>query len=207
MAAQHQQRESAMPESTGRTVRNINRQRLLNSVVYFAANTLYCGKIKLFKLLYLLDFQHFRETGRSVTGADYSAWKYGPVPIALMEEWDSPESDFDRAVVIEPEQVICHVRQTVRPKAPFDDMEFTPRQLRIMQALAEKYKDTKSPEMIDVVHAENGAWTKVWQGGKGSYRHIPYELAVSDTSPQRQAVLERKAADDRRAAAIHAFGG
>jgi len=38
------------------------------------------GKTKLFKLLYLLDFHHFRETGRSVTGLEYRAWKHGPVP-------------------------------------------------------------------------------------------------------------------------------
>jgi len=130
--------------------RNINRQRLLGAVVYFATNTHYCGKIKLFKLLYLLDFQHFRETGRSVTGADYSAFKFGPVPDVLMQEWDRPEPDFDLVAKIVPEQVIDYVRQTVKPQASFDDDEFTPRQLRIMQELAEKYKDTRSPEMIDV---------------------------------------------------------
>ena len=35
--------------------------------MYFASNTRHCGKAKLFKLLHLLDFTHFRETGRSVT--------------------------------------------------------------------------------------------------------------------------------------------
>jgi len=43
------------------------RQKLIQACVYFAANTQGCGKVKLFKLLYLLDFAHFRETGRSVT--------------------------------------------------------------------------------------------------------------------------------------------
>jgi hypothetical protein len=28
----------------------------------------------------VVDFTHFRETGRSVTGLDYQAWKMGPVP-------------------------------------------------------------------------------------------------------------------------------
>lgn len=44
------------------------REKLINAIVFFAANTRHCGKVKLFKLLYLLDFAHFRETGRSVTG-------------------------------------------------------------------------------------------------------------------------------------------
>jgi Antitoxin SocA-like, Panacea domain len=62
-----------------------NREKLINVVVYFASNTRHCGKVKLFKLLYLLDFTHFRETGRSVTGLDYRAWKMGPVPLELMK--------------------------------------------------------------------------------------------------------------------------
>jgi len=64
------------------------RQKLIHAVVFFASNTKYCGKVKLFKLLYLLDFGHFRQTGRSVTGLDYLAWKFGPVPLALAQEWD-----------------------------------------------------------------------------------------------------------------------
>ena len=48
-----------------------DRDKLINAIVFFAKNTKYCGKIKLIKLLYLLDFEHFRQTGRSVTGMDY----------------------------------------------------------------------------------------------------------------------------------------
>ena len=43
-----------------------DREKLVNAIVFFADNTRYCGKTKLFKLLYLLDLHHFRETGRSV---------------------------------------------------------------------------------------------------------------------------------------------
>ncbi len=37
------------------------------------------GKIKLLKLLYSLDFCHFKQTGMSVTGIDYFAWEMGLV--------------------------------------------------------------------------------------------------------------------------------
>jgi uncharacterized phage-associated protein len=62
------------------------REKLINAILYFASHTRHCGKIKLFKLLYLLDFEHFRQTGRSVTSLDYRAWELGPVPIRLMQE-------------------------------------------------------------------------------------------------------------------------
>jgi hypothetical protein len=55
------------------TLRNRDREKLIQAILYFALNTQHLGKTKLFKLLYLLDFDHFRHTGRSVTGMEYRA--------------------------------------------------------------------------------------------------------------------------------------
>ena len=49
-------------------------------------------------LLYFLDFTHYRETGRSVTGLDYYAWDHGPVPREFFEELSNPSPDLNRAV-------------------------------------------------------------------------------------------------------------
>lgn len=170
----------------------VNRDRLINVIVFFARNTKYCGKIKLFKLLYMLDFEHFRQTGKSVTGFDYQAWKFGPVPVSLMEEWEQPSADMSSAVHIVEEQVIDYVRQTVKVNegVEFDDEDFTPRQLRIMNALTEQFRETRSPTMIDVTHAQNGAWDKVWRNGEGAREEIPYALAVPDDAPERETLLE-----------------
>jgi uncharacterized phage-associated protein len=183
-----------------------NRQSLINAVVFFAKNTKYCGKIKLFKLLYLLDFEHFQQTGKSVTGYDYQAWKFGPVPVELMAEWEQFESDLASAVHIVEEQVISYVRQTVRVNdgVEFDDEEFTPRQLRIMEDLVLRFKGTRSPAMIDVTHAQNGAWEKVWREGAGAYRQIPYSLGIRDDDPGKAILLEVADEQAMHAAAIAA---
>ena len=169
-----------------------NRERLINAIVFFAQNTLYCGKIKLFKLLYLLDFEHFRQTGKSVTGYDYQAWKFGPVPVDLMEEWEELGVDLSARVRIIEERVFDYDRQAVKvnPGVALDADSFSPRQLRIMEAVAAKHHDTYSPTMIDVTHEHNGAWDKVWQRGAGAHKPIPYELAIADDAPERSAVLE-----------------
>ena len=169
-----------------------NRQRLINAVLFFAKNVNYCGKIKLFKLLYLLDFEHFRQTGKSVTGYDYQAWKFGPVPVDLMEEWEQLEPDLSRVVHIVPELVVDYTRHTVKANdgAEFDDSELTPRQLRIMSDLLDKYRDTMSATMIDVTHAQNGAWDKVWLDGKGAHQPIPYALGIADDAPDKPILLE-----------------
>jgi uncharacterized phage-associated protein len=166
------------------------REKLINAVIYFAGHAKYLGKIKLFKLLYLLDCEHFRMTGQSVTGLDYHAWKFGPVPIDLYQEWDEPEQDMADAISIQPEPVIDHVRERVAPLVEFDDSHFSKRELRIMSGLAEKYRDVYSHTLIDVTHAENGAWAKVWNDGKGFNQRISYDLAIADDEPYRDAILE-----------------
>ena len=184
----------------------INHNRLINAVLFFAENTHHCGKIKLFKLLYLMDFEHFRATGKSITGAEYSAWKMGPVPTALYDQWDAPDGEFAEAVDIVPELQINYIRQTVVPKKQFDDSEFTPRQLRVMAGLAERYKDVQSAAMIDVTHAENGAWTKVWRDGLGKSKPIPYELAISDDTEHRDAIITIHEFDRMHAKAVESLG-
>lgn len=185
---------------------NTKRNRLINAVVFFAENTLNCGKIKLFKLLYLLDFEHFQQTGKSVIGFEYQAWKFGPVPVDLMEEWDDLSEDLARAVNIQPEKVIDYVRETVKVNegVKFDGDDFTPRQLKIMQGLAEKYRDTYSPIMIDVTHEQNGAWDKIWQGGLGARHVIPYEMAIGEDAPERADVLSIAAERSMYHAALQA---
>jgi uncharacterized phage-associated protein len=166
------------------------REKLINAIIFFARKTRYLGKIKLFKLLYLADFEHFRMTGRSVTGLDYHAWKFGPVPVSLYQEWDAPEPDLAGAISIKPEYIFDYVRETVVPLAEFDDSHFSERELCIMTELAEKYRDEHSPKMIDVAHAENGAWAKVWSDGTGFDQPIPYTLAIAEGDPNRDAILE-----------------
>lgn len=166
------------------------REKLINAIIYFAQHTKHLGKIKLFKLLYLLDFEHFRMTGRGVTGLDYHAWKYGPVPVALNQEWEELEADLAAAITIQPEQIIDYVRETIVPQAMFDDSYFSRRELRIMDGLANQYRDELSHKMIDVTHAENGAWAKVWNFGQGFDQRIAYTLAIADDAPHREAILE-----------------
>ncbi len=167
-----------------------SRRKLINAIVFFAQNTNHCGKVKLFKLLYLLDFSHFRETGRSVTGLEYLAWKMGPVPLDLMQEWDRPEPDFAAAIDIQPERVIDYTRERAVAKARFDDSLFTKRELRLMGDLAQRFRDDYTQPLVNITHEERGPWDKIWDSGHGNNERIPYTLAIADDDPNRDAILE-----------------
>jgi len=168
------------------------RNKLLNAIVYFASNTRNCGKTKLFKLLYLLDFEHFRMTGRSVTDQLYYAWRLGPVPVTLDEDLDNPPADLCDAVRIVSEQVIDHCRLTVIPQREFDPSHFSKRELRLLTDLAERYRSHTAQEMVDVTHTENGAWERVWADGAGRNALIPYEIAVSGEDSAMILALARE---------------
>lgn len=178
------------------------REKLIEATVFFAANTLHCGKIKLIKLLYLLDFEHFRQTGRSVTGLEYHAWKLGPVPPALFGEWEALETDFAAAIDIVPEKVYDYCRERVVAKRVFDDSHFSRRELRLMQELSSKFHDEYSKPLVNFTHAELGPWAKIWDNGRGNQDRIPYTLAVADNDPEREAVLDAAAEHQRIVSAV-----
>ena len=48
---------------TARMLVTHEREKLIQAVNYFARNTRKFGKVKLYKLLYFLDFEHFKLTG------------------------------------------------------------------------------------------------------------------------------------------------
>lgn len=177
-------------------IKTHEREKLINAVVFFARNTNHCGKIKLIKLLYLLDFAHFRQTGRSVTGMNYHAWQLGPVPVALFEEWEDLSADFAEAINIVPEKIIDYVRETAVPKIEFNDSVFSRRELNIMGELALRFKEDYSKPMVNVTHAESGPWSKIWENGKGNQVKIPYTLAVPDNDPNAEVILEAAARYD-----------
>lgn len=181
-----------------------HREKLVNAAIFFAANTQHCGKIKLIKLLYLLDFEHYRQTGTPVTGLEYRAMKMGPVPMALFEEWDALQPDFAEAVDIVPEQVVHYVRETVQPRRAFDASHFTRRELRLLTRLAERFRQDYSQPMINVTHAERGPWDAIWDNGRGNLERIPYSLAIRDEDPHADVIRESAAEHEAiRQAQLH----
>jgi len=173
------------------------REKLINTVSFFASNVEKCGKVKLFKLLYFLDFEHYKITGRSVTGMDYYAWQMGPVPTALFDEIESPEPDMAQALSFV-EMPIRGGKQKMLQivvKHTFDDTLFTKRELKIMRNLVDQYKNSNSEEMIEATHLENLPWDKVFNQPNGNRAIIPYELSFrsEEANEMKRVAAERNA--------------
>jgi len=147
---------------------------LINAIIFFATHTKYCGKTKLLKLLYFLDFKHFKQTGRSVTGLDYFAWRMGPVPKDLFGELsDEMNPDLKAAIHKLSEEGF----QKIRPKKQFDDQYFSLKEIKLLEEISFIFEDAKADDMVESTHLKNEPWDQTLKQ-KGEFKKIDYMLAV-----------------------------
>lgn len=164
-----------------------NREKLLNAIIYFAKNTKFCGKTKLYKLLFYLDFLHFKETAKSVTGLDYYTWEFGPAPKTLHKELlEQPTDIREHITLLGPPDSF----REVKAKKHFDGKHFTKREIRILKELSDIYKEAKAEDMVEISHMSNEPWDKT-KRKKGMYALIDYLLAL-DNSPESITLDEAK---------------
>lgn len=171
------------------------KEKLIHAMIFFIKETKYCYKLKLFKLLYFLDFNHFKQTGKTVTGLEYFAWPMGPVPSSLYEEINNP-INIKKFFKIIPEKKFSPDFPKDKalkfiPKIEFDKFLFSKREIEIMDQLVELYKNIKSKDMSQISHKTGGPWDRVFNKDKNKQGFIPYEY-ILDNSPNSISKEEAK---------------
>lgn len=172
------------------------REKLFHAVIYFAQNTWYCHKLKLIKLLYHLDFEHFKETGRSVTGLEYTAYREGPVPFDLFKSIEPGHNTFEmNEFFYTKNEHFTNKRGRclhVIPIKDFNEKIFSKRQLELLEEIARKYKAKTSNQMSKSTHGPNSPWSKTMQS-----QVINYMLALEEgkKSLTKKEVEERQQLD------------
>lgn len=163
-----------------------DREKLINAIVYFLRGTNHCHTLKLFKLLNFSDFEHFRQTGRTIFGLEYRALPKGPVPTELLEEMKRGGAQDLKAAInlteIKDDITGELKRRDLKPRIAFDVKWFTPRELKVLARIAEFFRDLKADDMSEFSHKNKKPWASVYQDGKGQGRLIPPEL-VFDAEP------------------------
>lgn len=143
----------------------IYRRKLLNAVLFFAKNTKRVNVTKLSKLLYFLDFTHFRQTGYPSIGLRYYAFQKGPVPKGFwleIKDGHVPE-DFRQKIALLPqnEDLTPGYKETLFRAIANPDMSvFSPRELKILENLTFVFKDATARDMSEVSHLPNQPWDK-----------------------------------------------
>jgi uncharacterized phage-associated protein len=166
---------------------NIYRRKLLNATLYFAQNTERLNLGKLSKLLYFLDFVHFKQTGYPSIGLEYYAFERGPVPRdfwAEIKDCNVPE-DFEGkiALVLKTDDFAPGYKEVeVRATEKESDLSiFTPRERKILEDLAYVYKEANARQMSEVTHLPKQPWD-ITIKKKGKNKLIDYLLSIDEES-------------------------
>lgn len=136
---------------------------LLNS----AANNTLLGKVKLFKLLYYVDFDHYQAYQTPVTGEVYYKWPYGPVGDSsekLLREMESEEM-----LSITKQQVGDFSQYVFKPLDQPSGI-FSPSETEILERVVQKWANHTTNEIIAATHGE-APWRAVEM-----WEEIPYSL-------------------------------
>ena len=181
-----------------------HQEKLSDAILYFVRHTNNCGVTKLLKLLFFLDFTHFQQTGRSVTGQQYRTWRYGPAPSNIWRELKAGAPTFlsdTVSITSIPNEETNKTFAKLRAKKKFDGRYFSKREQQILELLAEIYLDASASDMVEITHLKNSPWDRTLKKS-GENTVIDYMLALDDGPAQLdiqeiQARLEEDAEEDR----------
>lgn len=169
--------------------RNRNREKFVNALLYFAlkTNKKRIGKTKMAKLLFALDFEHFKQTGRWVTGIKYYAYPWGPYPRNEFDEIDVKTVPADIAKVLsvipnedkegEERGILFRAKAGAKPNLAL----FTPREMRVMDRWAEIFHEATAAQMTQWSHGNGEPWKQVWEVENKKHRDfqvISYSRAI-----------------------------
>ncbi len=115
---------------------------------YFAQNSKNLYKVKLMKLLWYADALFFKRHGRSMTGLVYEHMTYGALPIGFIEIIELS------AVKVVEEFIYEDISYRILPATKIDNSQFALEELRVLQTVANKFKDFKTKQIVEYMHQE-----------------------------------------------------
>ncbi len=183
---------------------NIYRRKLLNAVLFFAKNTRHLNTTKLSKLLYFLDFTHFKQTGYPSIGLNYYAFHMGPVPKDFwleVRDGKVPEDFKGKLVLVTKRDDVDPGFKEIefQAKAKPDMSIFTPREATILEKLAFVFKDARARDMSEVSHLPKQPWD-ITIRTHGENHPIDYLLSIDETTEVSLDYARESLADYRETA-------
>ncbi len=134
-------------------------KKMLEMIVYFTA-AVKPWKTKMNKLLFYADFSHYKQTGYSISGAEYKAIQMGPVPVNFGSIFEFAATG-DFVDIAYQEFGNGGIGEALSPNAshPFDATIFEEEELKTIEQVAKKFEKLSTSEMVNISHDEQ-AWSE-----------------------------------------------
>jgi len=137
-------------------------------MVVFFTKELQPWKTKLNKLLFYADFLSFKHSGFSISGMQYRAISMGPVPVNFNSIFEYLSNNRDVEVLYTgfPDG---NIGEQFMPIRKFNPDVFTKRENSMLEAIAERFKNLSTNEIIALSHQE-----KAWIENQAERKIIDY---------------------------------
>jgi len=162
-----------------------NPKKFINCIIFFAQNTnpKKLGILKLNKLLYYMDFKHYREYGRPILGDIYIKMQHGPVPSFSYNLFQAFRNREDGKIIqklgdsieLKSLKVKDLYIEAIFPKREFDKSIFSASELEIMTKVAKKYSQDTGSAMSRKTHKADTPWSKTPE-----MQTVDYDSALED---------------------------
>jgi uncharacterized phage-associated protein len=173
---------------------DIGERKMVEAILFLSGRVKYPFLLKMLKLLYYLDFLHFKATGRAVTNQKYIAMEMGPVPVRLYSciKNNACSDYFNNRVkiVVRPD---FYAYEFKRKKQP-DLTVFSPREMDILKDISTVFRDARASVMTESTHLKNSPWEKTVRE-KGFNHGIDFFLALDDEAPIPTELAEERYRD------------
>lgn len=123
-------------------------------ILFLAEKMSGVGKLKLNKLLYYIDFDHFEKHEKSVTGEEYVRWEKGPVPSHLKAIVKKMEEYGDIQTYTQKMSGDLRDKRCLRPLRPHNPNVFTVQELETICEVLEKWRYHSGTEMMHATHGD-----------------------------------------------------
>lgn len=169
-------------------------QYLLRDEEHGGANNRLLGKVKLMKLLYYADFEHYYRHGHSITGDTYRKLDYGPVPNDA--DWALEELRRREQLKVRYEPVVNYYKYTY--ELTKQDVAFTcldSEELGTLAAVVAKWKHHATQDIVTASHGDP-PWALVGYGDQVPYHYVFYRdnfAAKTDEEPNLDTIPSRQA--------------
>jgi|GEM_PF-694950 len=168
-----------------------HREKYQQALLYFMSQGIqYLGKVKMMKLVYYVDFDHFYQYGTSITGDSYKHLPLGPVPTAAQDML--MELEHQGKITIEQQDIgynnpLTHYHANVNP----DLGVFSPIERAQLERVAQKWRYQTTKEIVAASH-EDPPWRDTQDK-----EIIPYELVLK-RSEYTEEEMEDWTEEDRK---------
>lgn len=148
--------------------------RVKNTILYFLEKCGDVGYTKMNKLLFYADFTNYRLYGTGITGLQYMAIQYGPVPV----NWTRIYNSFDD-IEVKVYETSEGERYEMHPLVAPDLQSFSAEELGVLEDIAERFGKLSAKKLTEISHKESG-----WINNQETHHLIPYSYAFA-LNPQQ----------------------